>query len=842
MNAIEFFKRSLIFLGLAWLLFAIAGGILVYLYQDQLVSKFVTEANKRIETPIHADKIKASWWKKFPDVSIVLSNVVVDGSLPGTTDTLATAENIYCTFNAWEILQGNWIIDEIQMVNGSLFLVQTELGDNNYTIVTKDSLKQPKNSGFKLEKIELNEVSVTYLDLLRTQEYQLQAHDLMASLTSESSLYEIMLEGDITSEALLIDSRKYFENKPINMQGQITYHLENRKWDIQDTELAIDQSSFLVNGFYQGLDNTLDLGIKGHDTNIRTILSLLPAQVAGKFDKYSSKGDLYFSAQLSGSFSEGKNLETSIDFGCRNASFHHPKYEKGMEGVYLSGHFYSPQVSQLSKATLTLKNVKGIMEGRSFSGNLKVHNLEHYQIKGDFQGTFDLNSWQKFLPPGEVTSAEGEMQVDITFDGPVNYLKAANAIDKFKTSGEILIEDLSFNLAKNSLPFENFNGHFMFNGRDLAISGFNGTIGNSDFQLNGFFRNIIAFVFSKNQPIGIEADLRSKTLDLDELLTGSISAPEETVMGKQTYTSFEINPRLALVFDCNVDKLKFRRFRGREIKGQVLVSNQVAEGKEISFSTMGGNISMNGRVDGSIQDHIRVYTKSSYQGIHIDSLFYVFENFGQDFLVDDHLKGQVFADLNTYMAFDNHLRFKSPDLVVNAGLIIENGELNDFAPLQKLSTYLDSQDLKHLEFADLKNSIQIKDREIFLPNMVVQSNLTTIAVNGRHTFDQDINYRLKVPIQKSQKDKDEYFGAVEDDGLSTNLFLKITGTTKDYQVVFDKDAVKNKIKQDLREEKWEFRQAVRDKGVNTDTQELDEDDYFDFEEPDSTLTKKLPVP
>ena len=362
--------------------------------------------------------------------------------------------------------------------------------------------------------------------------------------------------------------------------------------------------------------------------------------------------------------------------------------------------------------------------------------------------------------------------------------------------------------------------------------------GNSDFQLNGFFRNIIAFIFAKNQPIGIEADLRSHNLDLDELLTGNVKIDNKTIDGKQAYTTFEINPRLALTFNCDIEQLKFRRFRGREIKGKLKVSNQVAKGNQISMQTMGGQITMNGRVDGRQKNHIRVYTKSSYQGIYIDSLFYVFENFGQDFLEDQHLKGQAFAELDTYMAFDENLRFKSPDLVVNAGLVIENGELNNFEPLQKLSTYVDGEELKHLQFADLKNNVQIKDREIYLPNMVVQSNVTTIAVNGTHTFDQQISYRLKVPLKSSKKDKDEYFGALEDDGLNTNLFLKIMGTTQDYQVVYDKAAVKDKIRHDLKEEKWEFRKAVQNKGSDGKTQELDEEDFFEFDEADSTALQQ----
>ena len=57
---------------------------------------------------------------------------------------------------------------------------------------------------------------------------------------------------------------------------------------------------------------------------------------------------------------------------------------------------------------------------------------------------------------------------------------------------------------------------------------------------------------------------------------------------------------------------------------------------------------------------------------------------------------------------------------------------------------------------------------------------------------------------------------------------------KDYRIIYDKDAVKTKIKEDLREEKWELRDAIRNKGVREETQELNEEEFFEFEETDST--------
>ncbi len=837
MNAYRWIRKLITLLLVLLLLFTAGAALLSYLYGDRLVDQFLEEANKKIATPIQTQNIEVSWWEKFPQISIALREVVIDGSLPGSKDTLGVAKNIYFTFNAWDILRQNWEVSQIHMEEGKLFMVYSQLGDNNYTIVKRDSNSSGGNMGFNLDKIVLEDIAFTYLDLRRDQQYDLRIENVESSLQSQQRIYDIQLKGTIVTDSFRIRDRIYLKNKSLEVDSDLEYQDNSKLWSFENTLITLNESLFEIQGWYQNADtSTTDLTVVSRDTDIQTVLSLLPPEIARTYKDYRSKGEVYFRTQLQGPINADLTPELTIDFGCTNASFYHPNYRKGVEQVTLQGQYKSPQAADLSAAVLSLENIQGVMEGYPFGGNVKVANFNDYHLDGDLKGTLDVDSWQKFLPEGKITSAQGKIELDVSFKGQVRHLKSDRAVDNFKTSGSLVMNDVHFSLAKNSLPFEAFNGHFLFNGRDLAISDFSGKIGNSDFLINGLFRNIIAFLFSKNQPIGIEADLQSKKIDLDELLTGRIKSPDVTVVGNQSYTNFEISPRLKLQFNCDVKGLKFRRFRGKAIKGKLQVKDQVAYGENLSVTTLGGKIDLNGQVNGKKKNHITINTRSSYDGIHLDSLFYVFENFNQDFLQDRHLKGQAFAEIDSYMAFDNNLRFKPAALVVDAGLIIENGELNDFAPMQKLAAFVERRSLANMTFGDLKNDIHIENQVIHLPNMQVQSNVTTIMVNGTHTFKQEIDYRLKVPLKGLKKDKDEYYGAIEEDGAETNLYLKILGTTSDYRIVLDKQAVKTKIKEDLREEKWELRDAIRNKGVDDRTQELNEDEFFDFDS-DSTAVQ-----
>jgi hypothetical protein len=56
------------------------------------------------------------------------------------------------------------------------------------------------------------------------------------------------------------------------------------------------------------------------------------------------------------------------------------------------------------------------------------------------------------------------------------------------------------------------------------------------------------------------------------------------------------------------------------------------------------------------------------------------------------------------------------------------------------------------------------------------------------------------------------------------------GTAKDYEVSFDSRAVKDKIKNDLKEEGNELKDILKGKKANQKQEvELEEDEYFDFD-------------
>jgi hypothetical protein len=541
---------------------------------------------------------------------------------------------------------------------------------------------------------------------------------------------------------------------------------------------------------------------------------------------------VYIKTKIKGEVSSRRSPSLSIDFGFNKATLYHPDYKSKIEDATLEGSFASSSLTDPSKAVLVLKNIDAKLNSEPFKANLVIQDFNDPEVLCDFNGRLDAASVMDFYPIENLKDVSGSLMANIAFEGKLQLLKHKATAQKVSTSGSIELEKISLKYGIDEIPLNNLNGTLQFNNNDLAMSNVSATLGNSDFLINGFFKNVITFLLFEDQPIGIEADLKSNFLDVDQLFAIAFGKPSEGKQDekKQQY-EFSISRNINLNFNCDVSALRYRRFTGHSLKGDLLVKNNVAVSRNINLKTMGGDLSFSGIVDAKNNKAIDVVSTFKLSDIDLDSVFYVFENFNQNFIEGKHLKGKTTADLNLEFVLNQNLKIFPETLIADLSIAIKNGELNNFEPMQKLSKYIDDDEgLSKLRFSDLKNDIHIEKKVIIIPQMEVRSNVTDLKISGTHTFDQQIDYHIITPLRSKKKiNAQEAQNALEEDGNGrTKLFLKITGTTDNYRVSYDTEAVRKKIGNDLKKEVKELKDAFKNKGKQKKKEaELEQDQYFE---------------
>lgn len=818
--------RKLLFYVSIFLAVVISGlAISVFLFKDRIIKQFVNEANKRLNTPVKIGKIDISMLSDFPNLAIVFTDVYIEDSHPGIYPLL-TAERVAFNLNPIEVWRGNYSIRGLSVTGSETNLKINAAGKTNFNIIKEGSGGSSGTVQFDLKNVTLTKTIVSYLDQQVNQHHVFNSDNLAASISITGDLYQIEADGNVLVEQIGIGNSLFLANKNFIVDAFVDYDDDKKSVLIKPSTLKIGRSQFAVDGNYVYKEkNLIDIKAEGKNTDIQTLLSLLPEEASKKLNKYRSDGDVFFNLSLKGEISEKKSPFISVAFGCTDATLFHPDYQSRISHANLNGSFASPSLTDLSKAQLFLKDMDGELNGKLFKANLSVRTFDDPYIVFDFKGDLDAASVFNFYPIEDLTELEGLLTADISFEGQTSLLKKKATAQKVTTSGSIGLSHINFAYGKQNIHFRDINGSLQFNNNDLALSNVTGYFENSDFRLNGFFKNIITFLIFENQPIGIETDLRSNFLDLDQLFAIGFSDEQS-----ENY-QFKISPNLQLNFNCDVKSMRYKRFKPKNIKGDLLVKNQVAVSRNITMNTLGGQLTVNGIVDAKNPKVIDVISSMKLNGQHMDSIFYVFDNFYQDFIQDKHLKGQAYANVELEMTLNEKLHLIPPTLIADIGVTIKNGELNNFEPMKKLNKYLDDESLSRLRFADLKNDIHIENKTIYIPQMEIKTNATTIQLSGTHTFDQVIDYRVVAPLRNKNKiDPDEAFGAVEDDGVGkTKLFLKITGTTDKYTISYDKDAVKKKIASDLKKEVQELKDAFKLKGIKKKKELELTDEEFDWE-------------
>ncbi len=819
-----------------WIIAAVAAlavsGVVYFTvrYQDEIIRLFIAEANKHILTPVDVKKVEFSMFRQFPDITISLKDVEMAESFADSKRQLLRAGSLRFTFSLWDVLHKRYRVQDIRLEKGAVLIRYDAEGNPNYKILSEGG--KNGRTFFDLENIVLEDVQLHYEHDKTGLMIDAFTPSLKLKIRGSDKQLDFDLNGQLNTGYVKVKGKSYFRKKSVKIDTRILYLTGEKRTLFENGNLNIDGAQFSVTGDVKTPERTLRLDIKGRNTTFNTLLSLLPEEYARPYRRYRTRGKVYFNALLDGRYDLNHGLNLDVSFGSENASFYHPEFKKGLEEVCFKGRFLNGREHRLKTFELRLDDFSCKLDGRVVTGKLLLSDFNDYYLKFDVKGLIDVQSLLDIFPNEVVRSAYGRMNIDLRGKGRLSDLNIPKRRNRFNTEGEVDLQNVSFVLYGERLPFNAFTGSFIFNKSDLAISNFTGRVGSSDFELNGFFKYVTGWLFSKNRRISIDADLHSEFLDFDELLMSNFASRDTTRHNDKKY-QFRISPDLGIRFNCMVSKVKFRRFTGRDIRGDLIINDRIATFNDVRFRSAGGTVRLSGSVSNKDDNRVEVVTDVDLDGIAIDSLFYIFNNFSQTWIIDRNLRGQITAGLNAYLRFSKYMKLDTRSLIADIHATVNNGQLIEFEPAQRLSAFIESETLSHLKFSKMENDIRIADQKVFIPEMDIRTNVSDITISGTHTFDQRIDYHLAVPLMLflNEGRKKRFAEDAVDGG---KLLLVVNGTTSDYKVSYDTKAFTRSIKNEISNEGKEWRELLHGKGGKDTLKNAEpvpeEEEYFDFDE------------
>ena len=345
--------------------------------------------------------------------------------------------------------------------------------------------------------------------------------------------------------------------------------------------------------------------------------------------------------------------------------------------------------------------------------------------------------------------------------------------------------------------------------RNLEVTNLKLLKGKSDVTIVGEIPNFLEYLFDSKSNLIINSTVSSNNIELEDFIfNGPSNSKTSTVV---------IPSNLELNITINLQKLGFQKFNASLMSGKLFLKNQKIVLNDVSFKAMEGNVSVNVIAEAS-KDNIKISGDCNVSKINIKDMFFQLNNFGQTTLQDKHLKGFATANIDFIGIWDKELNVDLNSINATSSLLIEQGELIGFKPLESLAKYIDVNELKHIKFSSLQSALEIKNKTITLPKTTIKSTALNMELWGKHTFDNQIDYHIQLLIsellakkQRSNKSFDEELSIVENDPENRrSVFILMTGPIDNPTIRYDRKGAKQKIKEDIQIEKQTIKQLLKE--------------------------------
>jgi uncharacterized protein involved in outer membrane biogenesis len=395
---------------------------------------------------------------------------------------------------------------------------------------------------------------------------------------------------------------------------------------------------------------------------------------------------------------------------------------------------------KMAETFITVKDFSMMMEGEKFGGDLLLQNLDDYTWDLKAKGGIDIEKMTKIFPVEGMTLA-GKVKANIETKGKYSDV-TAKRYDKLPTSGSASLKDFKFN--SKTLPYAVTitQAEGVFNPQKIELKNTSGTIGKSDFSVDGSVSNYIGYVFGKETIKG-NVNFNSTMLDLNEFMTdsGNTAKTDSSSTGV-----IPIPQNIDFIFHSDIKSVRMMEYKITNANGDVIVKDGIANLSGVKFNMLGGTFAINGTYNTKDLNH----PKYDF-GLKIDDLaiqeaaksFSIIKTyapiaalvsgkFGTDFKVNGELGQDMMPKMNT---------------VNGSGLIrIAEAVLTKSTLVSGITSLTKLNDADNVSLKDVLMSAAISDGRLSVKPFNVKFGNYVTTISGSTGLDKSINYNLKMMV------------------------------------------------------------------------------------------------
>ncbi|MEX1191739.1 MAG: AsmA-like C-terminal region-containing protein [Brumimicrobium sp.] len=766
------FRRILKWTGITFVILLIALIVLPFLFKDQIKDYALQEANKFLKADVALGDFDLTFISTFPRMTLRFDEVSITGREEFEGVKLMDVKSLEAELGFWSVIgMENIEIYGVSLIEPNIDVRILENGIANYDIVkSEEEIEEEveeedvEESHFKLslDHYEIVDGNISYRDELSPMYANIVKlnHSGNGDLTADIIDFETKTSMDeLTYE---MDGISYLSkvNTELIMNLLMEFKDESSKFTLKENELTLNALKLSFDGYYEMLGgyDDMDITLKADQTSFKDLLSLIPVFYHTGYESMVAKGNMSLNGFVKGRL-DATNLP-AWDFGTsiKGASINYPDMPSSIDNIAVEAKSAYPGGDNLDKMTIDVNKFHANFVGNLIDADLHMRNpMTDPYLKSHLEANIDLSTLDKVIPLAEGEAYNGKLESNIKMEGRMSTLEKEE-YEKFDASGSLLLSDFHYETADLPDPVDVKEMLFEFSPQKLNLAKLEGTMGKSDFRMNGDVQDYMGYMF-RDEPLKGTFDFKSKVLDLDALMPASETADESSETSSEETTSDEtvvaedpvlVPANIDFVLNSTIDKLIYDGMDIQNVKGKIIVRNEEVILDNLFMNTMDGSVKLAGVYNTQNHKQAKMDFSYSLKDIDINKLSNNFLTIEKLAPISKYAQGKISSDFKMTSDLTPSFEPVYNSLTGDGNLFTKTVKIEGFEPMDKLANTLDIKEIKNQTLDNVRASFSFEDGLVRVkPFKIKMGNIST-EVSGTTSFEQEIDYALKMNIPKEE--------------------------------------------------------------------------------------------
>jgi hypothetical protein len=709
--------------------------------------------------------------RSFPDVSVSLEDVSVTDSLWAQHHhNLLEVSHIFVKVNTLALLHKKLDIKQVSLESGTIYLFTDSTGYTNTSVLKRKAQGDSTTAGGRsagpdITGLQLVDMRFVMDNKEKGKLFDFNIDKLKGEFKNNDTGWVFSMSTNVLVKSLSFntDRGSFIKSKRVETELDIEYNRKRKTLFIPQQMLEIDGQPISAGAKFSFGDSArqFNVHIIAEKVLLSQASSWLTPKISERLDSIQLEKPLDAEFALTGHMLPHDLPLVNVTWKTTDNTV----ITKGMELDECSffGGFTNEWIPGQPRtddnSTISLYSLKARCYGIPvMADTVHITNLRHPVLTGYFRSEFPLTDLNNATGGDGVFSfTGGTAKAALYYKGGTT---TGDTITPF-LKGTVQIKEGVLAYTPRNLQFKNCNATLDFTGQDLYLKDISIQTQNSSLLMDGSVRNITNLYFTAPEKLQLDWNVRSPLISLDEFRSflGKRKAFVSKAANKRK-VSRVANQLNVMLASCNVnlkilvEKLTYGHFIAQKVTADMALSQTDILLRKIALTHAGGGIQLSGNVkqDGT-NNRFKINTDIS--NVHIDQLFYAFDDFGMKSLSSKNLKGIISANADISGNVKDNGQMAPQSMYGTLSFDLRQGALVHFAPIEDIGDVVfRKRNLGNITFDNLKNTLTLQGNKILIPPMQINSSALYMDVSGVYGMPTGTDLYMEVPLRNPSRDED----------------------------------------------------------------------------------------